>query len=345
MPHILIIGAGAAGTTIAAHLSSNGYRVTLSEVPGFIDRLDNIRAAGKGVRIYGMLRAEGFVAFAADLSQVEGVDFVVVTTVADAHKAVADMLAPVVDAVRAVLYFPGNLGSLFLLRRLGSQARVPLLVEANTLPYGCRISPHDAEVARVTVLTPSVLYSGDPSSVPELAEMLAILTPNPVFGGTVQSVLLSNPNPLFHTTPCLLSASRIELDPDFRMYEHGVTPGVRALLGRKDAERMTLLAEVEGRGLAWNELRGLFSKSGSMAEPERQDLEFLACGRAAGFKGPNVLEHRYLTEDTAAGLVCWERIGELTSIPTPIVSAEITLISALLGRDFRTIGRERANLL
>lgn len=343
MSHVLIIGAGAAGTTIAAHLSSRGYLVTLSEVPGFIDRLDKIREAGKGVRTYGMLRAEGSVAFAVDLASVSDVDFVVVTTVADAHATVADMLAPVAETVRAVVYFPGNLGSLFLRRKLGLNAGLSLIVEANTIPYGCRISPHDPEVARVTVLTPSVLYSGDPSEVPGLLEMLRVLTPSPVVGGSILSVLLSNPNPLFHTTPCLLSASRIELDPDFRMYEHGVTPGVRALLERKDAERMTLLAEVEGRGLAWNELRGLFSEPGSTESP--RDLEFLACGRAAGFKGPNLLEHRYLTEDTAAGLVCWERIGEMTGVPTPIVSAEITLISALLGRDFRALGRERVNLL
>ena len=343
MLHILIIGAGAAGTTIAAHLSANGYRVTLSEVPGFTDRLDKIRAAGKGVRTYGMLRVEGHVAFAEDLSSVKDIDFVVVTTVADGHKTIADMLAPVAGIVRAVVYFPGNLGSLFLLRRLGSQGPSPLLVEANTIPYGCRISLHDPEVARVSVLTPSVLYSGDPSSVPGLAQMLTILTPSPVFGATAQSALLSNPNPLFHTTPCLLSASRIELDQDFRMYEHGVTPGVRALLERKDAERMALLANVDGRGLAWDELRGLVSDPGS-TEPPR-DLEFLACGRAAGFRGPNTLDHRYLTEDTAAGLVCWERIGELTGVPTPIVSAEITLISALLGEDFRMIGKDRADLL
>lgn len=343
MAHVLIIGAGAAGTTIAAHLSSRGYRVTLSEVPGFTDRLDRIREAGRGVRTYGMLRAEGPVAFAADLAEVSDVDFVVVTTVADAHAAVADMLAPVANSVRAVVYYPGNLGSLFLRWKFPPKTRLPLLVEANTIPYGCRISPHDPEVARVTVLTPSVLYSGDPTTVPGLAEMLAILTPSPVFGGTPLSVLLSNPNPLFHVTPCLLSASRIETDPDFRMYEHGVTPGVRALLERKDTERMALLAEVEGRGLAWNELRGLFAEAGSAESP--RDLEFLACGRAAGFKGPNLLEHRYLTEDTAAGLVCWERVGEMTGVPTPIVSAEITLISALLGRDFRALGGERASLL
>ena len=343
MQHVLIIGAGAAGTTIAAHLAASGYRVTLSEIPGFTDRLDKIEAAGKGVRTYGMLRAEGSVAFAADLSCVVDVDFVVVSTVADAHKMVADMLAPVVGAVRAVVYFPGNLGSLFLLKRLGERAQSPMLVETNTIPYGCRISPHDPEVARVTVLTPSVLYSGNPSEVPGLAEMLTVLTPSPVFGGSVLSVLLSNPNPLFHTTPCLLSASRIETDPDFRMYEHGVTSGVRALLVRKDAERMALLAQVDGRSLAWNELRGLVSEPGSSEPP--QDLEFLACGRIAGFKGPLTLDHRYLTEDTAAGLVCWERIGEMTGVRTPIVSAEITLISALLGRDFRAIGLERANLL
>lgn len=339
--HVLIVGAGAGGTAIAAHLVSVGYSVTITEIPGFTDRLEKIHEFGDRVLTDGMLCASGNVSVAHDPSTVSDIDFVVIATVADAHSIVADLLASIVSRVRGIVFFPGNLGSLFLAQKfVGDQAACPMLVESNTMPYGCRTRVSEPNVSFVSVLTPSVLYSGEPSRVPGFMEMLTVLSPNLVVGGTNASVLLSNPNPLFHPTSCLLSASGIEANQQFRMYQHGITESVLGLLRRKDEERMRLMRSVAGRGLCWEDMRGVVNVNDTA-----RNMEFLDCGRAAGFDGPHMLTHRYLVEDTAAGLVSWERIGTKAGILTPIISAEITLISALLNKDFRAIGKERADLL
>lgn len=92
--------------------------------------------------------------------------------------------------------------------------------------------------------------------------------------------------------------------------------------------------------MKWGDLRGVVDVEGS-----HNEFEFLECGRRGNFRGPDSLEHRYVVEDTAAGLVSWERIGKLVGVETPIISSEINLIGALLHRDFRALGSERANII
>ncbi|PJA45777.1 hypothetical protein CO174_01585 [Candidatus Uhrbacteria bacterium CG_4_9_14_3_um_filter_50_9] len=336
----LIIGAGAAGSALAVDLVRHGHTVLLAELPGFYGRLETIDRQGSHLRATGLFEAEGDVQ-TADISAASNCDVVFVCTVAEAHSTVAQLLVPHLKQVKAVVYYPGNLGSLFLAQTLAKRSKRPVLVEANSIPYGCRIEKEDPENVHISVLTPGLLYSGPVEHVEGLEEVLKQLSPQLILGGTPLSVILSNPNPLFHTTPCLLSAGRIEhAAGDFYMYNEGVTPSVLRALRAKDEERLKLLEVIEGRGLRWSELRGLVQVEGHF-----QDLEFLACGRHGRFRGPDSLTHRYIVEDTKAGLVAWERIGTMHNIPTPVTSAEITLISAMLGRDFRTEGAERAKLI
>ena len=340
---IAIVGAGAGGSTLAVHLAQLGLDVVLVELPGFTNRLETIKRAQWRLETYGMLDAHTTVR-TGTWSAIKECDVVFVTTVADAHAKVARLLADqMCESVKAVVYFPGNAGSLFLESVLKAReiSHKPRLVEANSLPYGCRVDSENPCRLRVSVLTPKLLFSGDADHDPDLWKILTFLSPDSIGGGTVESTFLSNPNPLFHPTPCLLSASRIELaDGNFYMYTEGVIPSVLRVLQAKDAERRRLLKAAKGRWMKWGELRGIVDVEGV-----HNEFEFLECGRRGNFRGPDSLEHRYIVEDTAAGLVSWERIGQIVKVETPIVSAEITLIGTLLHRNFRALGKERADLI
>lgn len=338
---ILVIGAGAAGSTLAVDLCSYGHEVFLAELPGFEKRLEIINQGHNILTLDGMMQKKATIK-TSDVSVSGTCDFVFVTTVADAHPLIPSLLIPhLTEHVKAVVYFPGNLGSLFLKKAMDGRLPNLTLVEANSIPYGCRIDPNTPEIIYVSVLTPSILYSGEPEISHELEEILRQLTPEMKMDGCPLSVFLSNPNPLFHTLPCLMNAGRIEFAlGDFYMYKEGVTPSVSLALHAKDKERTELLSAVCGHGLRWDELRGHV-----MINKIETDLEFLDCGKAGNFRGPDMITHRYITEDTKAGLVCWERIGQKFNIPTPIISAEITLISAMLGINFRELGKARADLI
>lgn len=338
---IIIIGAGAAGSTLAVDLSSHGHDVFLTELPGFETRLEAIKRGRNELELDGMMQKKATIK-TSDISIVKTCDYIFIATVADAHPLLPSLLIPyLTERVKAVVYFPGNLGSLFLKKAMKGRFPSLALVEANSIPYGCRVDPNAPKKIHVSVLTPSVLYSGEPEISHELKEILRQLTPEMKLNGCPLSVFLSNPNPLFHTLPCLMNAGRIEFaQGEFYMYNEGVTPAISLALHAKDKERMKLLAAVPGRGLRWNELRGHVIVNGT-----KTDLEFLDCGKTGNFKGPDKITHRYITEDTKAGLVCWERIGQLYGISTPIISAEITLISAMLGKNFRGLGCNRADLI
>lgn len=338
---ILIIGAGAAGSTLAVDLSSHGHEVFLTELPRFEARLETIKSKENVLTLDGMMKKTAVIQ-TSDITIAKMCDYIFIATVADAHPLIPLLLIPrLTKKVKAIVYFPGNLGSLFLKKALEGRFPNLDLIEANSIPYGCRVDSNAPEKIHVSVLTPNILYSGDPKISSELAEILRELTPEMKLDGCPLSVFLSNPNPLFHTLPCLMNAGRIEFaHGDFYMYKEGVTSAVLLALHAKDEERMKLLTVVPGHGLKWNELRGHV-----IIDQKETDLEFLDCGRAGNFKGPEMITHRYITEDTKAGLVCWERIGQLYDIPTPIISAEITLISAMLGQNFRELGRNRADLI
>jgi len=341
---IVIVGAGAAGTTAAIHLASAGMRVVLTEIPGYEARIETLRAFGI-LRSHGLLECEALIEYTPVLSQVRKADILLVTTVADAHPRIAECLERSSMHPKAILFYPGNGGSLFLQKWLNAKftsATKPIVIEANTIPYGCRVRLKEPNAVDVSVLTPCVLYSGSEPTDPDILRIVKTLTPKPVFGGTLASVFLSNPNPLFHTLPCLLNVGWIEKkDSDFRMYEHGVTPSVMRVLQVKDAERKRLLAAVTGVGMSWDDLTGdIRDEDGTIAT-----LHFLECGRRAKFQGPHSLEHRYVTEDTATGLVCLEKLGVLHGVRTPIITSEIDLISVLLAKDFRKLGAVRAALI
>lgn len=59
---------------------------------------------------------------------------------------------------------------------------------------------------------------------------------------------------------------------------------------------------------------------------------------------PEHLDHRFLWEDTVAGVVPLLTLAEIAKVPAPISNALVTMSSALLGRNFRTTGRTARNL-
>jgi opine dehydrogenase len=56
------------------------------------------------------------------------------------------------------------------------------------------------------------------------------------------------------------------------------------------------------------------------------------------------MAHKYVTEDVPCGLVPMSALGEAVGVATPVIDGLIALSSAMLGRDFRTEGRNREYL-
>ena len=63
-----------------------------------------------------------------------------------------------------------------------------------------------------------------------------------------------------------------------------------------------------------------------------------------GISGPKDIRARYITEDVPTGLVPMEAFGRIYDIPTPTISALISIADSMIGTDFRASGRNLERL-
>jgi opine dehydrogenase len=119
-----------------------------------------------------------------------------------------------------------------------------------------------------------------------------------------------------------------------------MTRGVTKVIEKVDQERMTL-AKAAGAEVfsaqAW--LRESYQlKEASLYEMLQSNPAY------QGISGPQDIHARYITEDVPTGLVPMEAFAQLYGIPTPTISALISIANSLIGADFRASGRNLERL-
>ena len=138
---VAVIGAGNGGQAIAGFLATQGYEVALYDID--TKKMDELRLLG-GIQLEGRLSGFGKLAcFTTDIAEaVKGAEIIMVTTIANAHKAVAQSIAPYMVDGQVIILNPGRTcGALVFKQALveaGCKARF-YLAEAQTLVYACRI--------------------------------------------------------------------------------------------------------------------------------------------------------------------------------------------------------------
>ncbi len=332
------LGGGAGARASAAELALAGWRVRLWDLPEFAGNLTAL-AADPALRVTG--RTEGTAqldAVPAEIGEaVEGAEFIFVVTQAQGHAPIAELLAPVIGAEQTVVVMPGSAGGALEMRRIIGEARgfPPTIAETATLPYaaciegerGVRIIHHVALVK---------LAALPASETPRVIEALQPVFPGLAPAVNVLETMLSNGNPVIHPPVMLLNAGLVERSGgDWEFYEEGVTPAAADLIRALDKERLAL-----GRPMGL-ELMPEPEMSRRQGYSEHDDY-LRAYRDGPGFQnlgGPATLQHRYLTEDVACGLVTMLELGEVFGVELPTMSAVTQLASALLGRDLRAESR------
>ncbi len=153
----------------------------------------------------------------------------------------------------------------------------------------------------------------------------------------VLEAAINNPNPITHPVAAVFNAGRIEYSRgEFYLYREGITEGVVRAYDAVDEERRALCRRL---GVKFYECpatlpredcairMGTFFGPGSLKD--------------AGYhmKGPTTTKDRFVTEDVPYGLVFMESLASMLGVPTPVISAVITLLSAFNGEDYRALGR------
>lgn len=334
---ITVIGAGNAGTTIAADLSVKGHCVTLLKTSRRLhnENFDAICRTGT-VQVEDL---DG--AYTAKLHRVttdmeqamDGAELVIVYVQTNYHRDVIAKLAPYIRDGQTFLLEPGYLSTCYFLQ---NTTRDITVIEAESSPIDCRITaPGQTKVLFKNVLNPFGVYPKRRTA--QAAAILDQLGWPYTLTENVVEAALHNPNLIVHTVGALFSIPRIEYSHgDYWMYREVFTPHIWNVVESLDREKMDVLEKLGCRRLPYVEA----CKLRNCADQDQDALSvFQDYAQNGSPSGPTVPDSRYITEDVPEGLVMLESLGQVLGVPTPTCTGLISCASAALNTDFRRHGR------
>lgn len=338
---IAVIGAGNGGQAIAGYLGLLGYDVSLYDIDA--SKIEGLQKKG-GIELEGRINGFGKVGcITTDIDEaVEGAKIIMVTTVANAHKAVAKSLAPLVEEGQVIILNPGRTcGALVFKQTLiecGCTKRY-YLGEAQTLVYACRVVENG--VVNVIGIKDEVLLSGLPAADTDyILEKINPIYPCFIKTDNVLRTSLENIGAMFHPCVLLFNAATIERNEVFWFYRD-MTEQVAEFIEKFDAERLAV-GKAYGIDLLgvkdWIKFAYKDTEGDTLCERMRNNPAY------HDIKSPSTIFTRQLTEDIPTGVLPIMQLGKAAGVETPLLKSMVHICEALLNMDLHTNGRSLKNL-
>lgn len=338
---IAVLGAGNGGQAIAGFLGLSGYDVSLYDIVE--SKIAELQAKG-GIQVEGRINGFGKVGcITTDIQEaVKSADIIMVTTVANAHRAVAKSIAPFVEEGQVIILNPGRTcGALVFKQTLtdsGCTKRY-YLGEAQTLVYACRVVENG--LVNVIGVKDEVLLSGLPAADTDyILEKINPIYPSFMKTDNVLRTSLENIGAMFHPCVLLFNAATIERNEMFWFYRD-MTEQVAEFIEKFDAERLAvgkaygidLLGVKDWIKFAYKDTEGETLCERMRNNPAYHDI-----------KSPSTIFTRQLTEDIPTGVLPIMQLGKAAGVETPLLESMIHICEALLNMDLHTNGRSLKNL-
>jgi opine dehydrogenase len=340
---IAVIGGGNGAYAAAADLTERGHRIRLwrRDAAG----LAALREAGAlTLRDAAGARDIRLALVSDDLgAALEGAALVIVPLPAFAQHSIAAALAPHLADGQIVLLSPGSFGSLVIDRgRRGHGNRADIaFAETGTLPYLARKhGPCEIVISGRATRLPTGVYPAARSA--ETFDILrraypAIETLSDALDGA-----LMNAGPIIHPPLILMNAGPVEHFPHWDIHAEGTQPSIRRVTDALDAERIATRIAL-GYDAPHFPLADHYSASGEEWMYGRRAHDRLV--KSSDWREHiDLLTHRYMREDVACGLALLVSVAEWAGVPCPVARGLLALGSAVVGEDFRAIGRTLENL-
>ena len=340
-PTFAVIGAGAGGLAMAAHLCILGYTVNL-----YNRSEKRIRAIKeqKGIEISGVI--EGFakldkITNRAD-EAITDANIIMIVVPAFAHKDVAKTLSPYLRGGQIVVLNPGRTGGAIEFANTLREENIKIeiiIAETQTVLHTSRVIGDEVKLIAVKKKVP---LSAFPSiKTDEVMAVLSKVFPQFVKGNDVLQIGLSNVGCMLHPLPTLLNTGWIETSKtDFKYYYEGITPSISRILELLDQERISVARSLGVEVISTREwLYETYGAKGETLYESLQNNEYYKT-----IDAPDTIRHRYLFEDVPTGLVPISSLGALVGVNTPVMNQVIDLASMICNADFRKTGRTLGNL-
>lgn len=337
---IAVIGAGNGGQAMAAHFSLLGHEVSLYSRD--ITKLSKA-ILQKGIELTGEISGFGIIHLITNNIElaISDAELIMITTVASAHRSVAEKIAPFVKSGQIIVLNPGRtLGALDFTQSLYENTNVKVYIgEAQSLIYACRIEA-DAFV-RVIGVKDRVMFSAYPSSDTDYI----LQKINGVFNCFIKasSILqtgLENIGAILHPAVVLFNAAAIERGNTFYFY-NDMTPAIASFLEKLDNERLlvgksfgiTLHSVSDWVSYAYSDIEG-----NSLCDKMQHNKAYYK------IQAPTKLNSRLLTEDVPTGILPIIELGKMNNVKCPLMTSVLSLTEGLLEVDFVKNGRTLKNL-
>ncbi|NNM53981.1 MAG: NADP transhydrogenase subunit alpha [Spirochaetales bacterium] len=330
-----VLGAGNGGLAMAGHLAWMGFSVHLYNRSPL--RLQGVAWHG-GVELSGAIEGFAPVETFTNLEKaVHGCDVLMVVTPANAHRELAQQLAPLVEDNQIIVLNPGRTGGALEFRSIWDKAEVtthPILAETQTLLYAARGAGYRATIFRIKDTVP--LATLPSYHIPRVLDILRPAFPQFTAGTNVLSTSLDNIGAVFHPALTVLNAAWIEATGgDFEYYLEGITPTLANFLEALDAERVAVATALGMRSPTVREW--LFSSYGSTGKSLYEAIQNTPAYK--GIPAPATIDHRYVSEDVPMSLVPIASLGLSLNVATPNIDLVIDLASTFHNVDYRAVGR------
>lgn len=338
---IAVVGAGNGGQAIAGYLAYKGHQISLYDIDEqkieCLKRIGGIYLTGK-VNVFGRIDC-----MTTDISEaIKDAEIIMVTTIANAHNAVAKSMAPFIQDNQVIILNPGRTcGALAFNLALimeGCTKRY-YLGEAQTLVYACRIVENGT--VNIIGIKDEVFLSGLPSCDTDvILGKIGNIYPCFVKADNVLHTSLENIGSMFHPCVCLFNAATIERQDEFWFYRD-MTEQVAEFIEKFDAERLAvgkayginLLSVTEWIKFAYKDIEGETLCERMKNNPAYYDI-----------KAPGTIFTRQLTEDVPTGVLPILELGKAAGVKLPLLESMVNIIEALLDMDLHTNGRSLKNL-
>jgi opine dehydrogenase len=344
--NIAVLGSGNGGCAVAFDCAACGHKVRLFDFEQFFASIEAIQKNG-GIHCEGEL--EGFQPVAYSGHEIEatldGTDVIYAVGPAYSTRPFAEVCKPYLKGGQTVIVCPGSCGgSIEFKNGAGLDLRDEDIVvaETSTLPYAVRMV-EPGKIRIFNKLKGGLFLAALPARNTDLVlRQVSDVYPAMSAAQNVLQTSLQNGNPIIHPTITLMNVGLIERTMgNFEFYHEGVTPAVGRLIEAVDKERIAIGKKLGVRVIPDPELSVI---QGYMTEAT-YDKGFVTAPGFAGVKAQPSLDYRYFNEDVGYGLVFLQKLGEQIGVDTPVISAVITLVSALMERDYAAEARRTMDTL
>lgn len=345
----VVLGTGGGSLTIAAELEKLGTRVTLSDVKAFEDNLKAVEKAG-GIEITlndapAELVPIHEVSFDPQ-SSAEKAELIVISVPCFGHQPFASLLAPVLKDGQTVIW-TGEGGGAFTtiaeLRKINRSPKVAV-ADTNSLPYGPARIQSPGVVKSVQKKGGTYIAAIPTRATPQVYEIARRIWPIIKPSLNVWETLLVNFNAIDHVATFMTNLGQVENRRDImKFWGEGLSPGVGRIIEGVDNElaaiRRALGLPVVKQYKDFSVEQGIAPKTyPTIYETLRNSSIVLADFQC----GPDVLKHRYITEDVPYALVLASSIGDELGVNTPVIDSLVSLASTASETDFWAEGRTLA---